>query len=275
MSMSFTKLFSSLTDSTVWCEPDRVRLVWITMLAMADRKGRIWASVPGLANRARVPVEDAELAIERFSSPDKHSRTPDHDGRRVEKIDGGWRLLNYEKYRAIRDAESVRESKRRYIAARRAAESGSIDNAGTVEKVDREESQTNTGIEVDTMQKQKQKQKQRKDITTLPSLSSPKPDKTARGKPLAATGFDRFWAAFPRKTAKVQAAKAFAKLAPDDGLLDEIIAAVRRDCASDQWRRDGGQYVPYASTWLNGRRWEDEGCTVVPGKVVDIFAGVA
>lgn len=27
---------------------------------------------------------------------------------------------------------------------------------------------------------------------------------------------------------------------------------------SDQWRRDGGQYVPYASTWLHQKRWEDE-----------------
>jgi hypothetical protein len=49
MSVTFTKLFSSITESTVWDEPDRVRLVWITMLAMADKHGRVWASVPGLA----------------------------------------------------------------------------------------------------------------------------------------------------------------------------------------------------------------------------------
>jgi len=122
MSVTFTKLFASITESTVWCEPDRIRLVWIAMLAMADSKGRVWASVPGLANRARVPLEDAEEAINRFLSPDKYSRTPDHEGRRIEPIDGGWRLLNHEKYRAARDEESVKESKRRYINARRAKE---------------------------------------------------------------------------------------------------------------------------------------------------------
>lgn len=122
MSMTFTKLFSSITESTLWCEPDRVRLVWITMLAMADARGRVWASVPGLANRARVPLEDAEEAIQRFLSPDKYSRTPEHEGRRIEVIDGGWRLLNHEKYRAIRDEESIKESKRKYINSRRQAE---------------------------------------------------------------------------------------------------------------------------------------------------------
>jgi hypothetical protein len=120
--MTFTKLFSSITESTVWCEPDRTRLVWICMLAMADRKGRVFASVPGLANRSRVPIEDAQTAIDTFLSPDKYSRTPEFEGRRIEPIDGGWRLLNHEKYRSIRDEETTKEHKRNYINKRRAAE---------------------------------------------------------------------------------------------------------------------------------------------------------
>jgi hypothetical protein len=122
MSRTFTKLFSSITESTVWCEPDRTRLVWVCMLAMADRNGRVWASVPGLANRARVPVDDCRLALETFLAPDPDSRTPDFEGRRIEPIDGGWRLLNHEKYRAIRDEETTLEAKRNYINTRRAAE---------------------------------------------------------------------------------------------------------------------------------------------------------
>lgn len=122
MSMTFTKLFSSITESTIWVEDDRTRLVWITMLAMCDRKGRVWASIPGLANRARVPVEDAERAVEKFLLPDKYSRTPDFEGKRIEIIDGGWRLLNHEKYRSIRDEEAILESKRNYINTRRGKE---------------------------------------------------------------------------------------------------------------------------------------------------------
>lgn len=122
MSVTFTKLFSSITESSVWMETDHTRLVWITMLAMADKHGRVWASIPGLANRARVPIESAEEAIKCFLSPDKYSRTKDFDGTRIEEIDGGYRLLNYAKYRAIRDEEAIKESKRNYIAARRGVE---------------------------------------------------------------------------------------------------------------------------------------------------------
>lgn len=134
MSVTFTKLFASITESTVWCESDSTRLAWITMLAMADSKGRVWASVPGLANRARISVDAARSAIATFLAPDPDSRTPDYDGRRIEPIDGGWRLLNHDKYRHIRDEESAKESKRRYINARRAKER---EESKGVENVDR------------------------------------------------------------------------------------------------------------------------------------------
>lgn len=119
--MTFTKLFSDITASTIWCEPERTRLVWITMLAMSDRHGRVYGSVPGLANIARVPVEDCQIALDCFLSPDRHSRSKLAEGRRIEIIDGGWRLLNYEKYRDIRDEEAVRESKRIYMQNKRAS----------------------------------------------------------------------------------------------------------------------------------------------------------
>lgn len=124
MSRTFTKLFSSITESTIWFAPDATRLVWITMLAMADRHGRVWGSVPGLAHRARVSIDDCQRAISELMSPDAHSRTKAHDGRRITVLgDGdGWVLLNHAKYRNLRDEESVLESKRRYINRRRAAE---------------------------------------------------------------------------------------------------------------------------------------------------------
>lgn len=111
---SFTKLFSSITASTIWCEPDHVRIVWITMLAMADRHGEVQASIPGLAAIARVQVDQCRQAIGLFLKPDPDSRTKAHEGRRVEEIDGGWRLLNYAHYREIRDAETLKEAKRKW-----------------------------------------------------------------------------------------------------------------------------------------------------------------
>ena len=127
MSMTFTKLFSSITDSSIWCQDDHTRLVWITMLAMADKHGRVWAAIPGLASRARVPVEAADRAIAIFLAPDPHSRTKDHDGRRIEPIDGGWRLLNHAKYRAVRDEEDQRAKTRERVRRFRAKPTGNAD----------------------------------------------------------------------------------------------------------------------------------------------------
>ena len=74
----------------------------------------------------------------------------------------------------------------------------------------------------------------------------------------APTPFERFWMAYPKKVGKGAAEKAFAKYKPDDDLTDRMIRAVETAKRTDQWRRDGGQYIPNPSTWLNQRRWEDE-----------------
>lgn len=70
--------------------------------------------------------------------------------------------------------------------------------------------------------------------------------------------FDVFWKAYPRKTNKGQAEKIFDRLSPDETLLTTIIEAIERAKSRDQWRRDGGKYIPYPSTWLNAKGWEDE-----------------
>lgn len=108
--MSYIKLFSSLVTSTIWMEDDKTRIVWITMLAIADKNGEIQASIPGLARIAGVPVSDTEIAIQKFLEPDEHSRTPDDEGRRIEKIDGGWSLLNHAKYRLMASKDESKTS---------------------------------------------------------------------------------------------------------------------------------------------------------------------
>lgn len=167
MSYTFTKLFSSITESTVWCEPDATRLVWICMLAMADKKGRVFASIPGLANRARVSLEDCDKAITTFLSPDQYSRTPDFEGRRIEPIDGGWILLNHAKYRAIRDDEVTKEAKRNYINERRAKER--VEN---VERVNSTVEQSRDNAEADTEAEAIKDKKPRKRATSLPESFS-------------------------------------------------------------------------------------------------------
>ena len=78
---------------------------------------------------------------------------------------------------------------------------------------------------------------------------------SARPPSLSDEDFEAFWKAYPRKESKAQAKKAFAKVAVP---LEALLQALEAQKQCDQWRRDSGQYIPYASTWLNQRRWEDE-----------------
>lgn len=132
----FTKLFNSILASTVWREDSSTRLVWITMLAMADRRGVVEASVPGLADFARVPVQDCRTALEKLAAPDPDSRSQTREGRRIEAIPGGWFLINFAEYRNKLSADERREYNRIKKAESRQKEtadmSNNVNNVGVV-----------------------------------------------------------------------------------------------------------------------------------------------
>ena len=70
--------------------------------------------------------------------------------------------------------------------------------------------------------------------------------------------FAGFWNYYPKSAhkSKQAAIKAWDQLKPGDELIDEIAKALRRQMATDQWQRGIG--IPYPSTYLRQRRWEDE-----------------
>lgn len=70
--------------------------------------------------------------------------------------------------------------------------------------------------------------------------------------------FEDFWKNYPRKVGKEAALRAWVKLGPDKVLVTWMLESLAKQSASIQWRKDGGQYIPHASTWLNGKRWEDQ-----------------
>lgn len=105
----YSKLFGSIVASTIWREDDSTRLVWITMLAIKNGMDVVEASIPGLADMARVPMEDTLKALEKLKAPDIYSRSQDYEGRRIEAVDGGWKILNGEKYRQKMNQDERRE----------------------------------------------------------------------------------------------------------------------------------------------------------------------
>ena len=86
---------------------------------------------------------------------------------------------------------------------------------------------------------------------------SEKGDRLRRARDLQAN-FERFWVVYPRKVGRDAARRVWRQLAPDNDLTDRMVAAVEQHGASEQWQKDGGQFIPYPQTWLNRGGWADE-----------------
>lgn len=114
--MGYTKLFSSIVASTIWRMDDKTRLVWITMLALKNEKHVVEASVPGLADLARVSLEECQEALRKLEEPDEWSRNKEHGGKRIAPVAGGWLILNGEYYRRLMSLDDRREYQRVYQA---------------------------------------------------------------------------------------------------------------------------------------------------------------
>lgn len=116
--MAYSKLHSSLVNSSLWTEPDHIRLLFITLLALCDKDGCVYGSRPGL-ERAAMIDQNACKEIDPWDvlmGPDQHSsdkmRAPENEGRRIEEIPGGFRLLNFAYYRGLRNDDDRREQNR-------------------------------------------------------------------------------------------------------------------------------------------------------------------
>lgn len=78
-------------------------------------------------------------------------------------------------------------------------------------------------------------------------------------KPYAqAVGFARFWEAYPKKKSKGKAEQWWIRHKPDEALVATILESLERVKRTHDWKKDGGQFIPYPATWLNAKGWEDE-----------------
>ena len=109
----FVKLFQSIMKSSVWDESPTTRLVWITFLLLADEDGMVKGVERGVARTANVSLEDFRAAVEVLEAPDLDSQSQDYGGRRIEKVEGGWMVLNYKKYREYRTRAQVKEAEKK------------------------------------------------------------------------------------------------------------------------------------------------------------------
>ncbi|NIQ97058.1 MAG: hypothetical protein GWN87_24940 [Desulfuromonadales bacterium] len=261
MTEQFVKLFTAILDSSVWDLDSDTRIVWITLLAMADHNGRVHAAVPGIARRARVTIEKVEEALARFQEPDPYSRSDAHEGRRVAQEGRDWIILNYGEHRRRQQAEAERARKRRWWRENRGKKSAldeKLDGTSKTSDILAKPSEASrspfpphtppiplyadTDREADRDKKEsKKKEKSSASIDWVKVMAD----------------FALFWEQWPKKVAKKAAIAAW-KTAAREGRLPEIeliLASLAAQKRGRQWREG---VIPNPATWINGDRWDDE-----------------
>lgn len=134
--MAFVKLDTGILNSTLWFERE-CREVFITALLMAEPRelhepaaqydarsltttgwfvppgwyGFVDAAGVGIIARAMVDRERGLAALEQLGAPEETTRSADFEGRRLVRVDGGYIVLNFMKYRD-RDYTAAERSKR-------------------------------------------------------------------------------------------------------------------------------------------------------------------
>lgn len=162
----------------------------------------------------------------------------------VAVINGTVTIPNWGKHQTLDRLEAKREYMRRYMVFYREKQKRIANGESKVngEAYSEADSEAHGEVNVNSLDKKESKNKNKKK-----SVAEAQPK-----------GFDLFWLHYPKKVGKANAMKAFAKLSPDENLLNDICLAVELHKKSAQWRRDDGTYIPHPSTWLNQRRWEDQ-----------------
>lgn len=239
----YNKLFTKILDSSIWLEDDPTRLVWITLIAAMDEEGFAqFASVKNIARRAVVSDESAEKAILKLESPDPDSSDPDHKGRRIERVPGGWMVLNAPKYRDIVTRFASKEANRLRVARHREKKRNVMECNDMSQNGNGRVMESDTDTDTDTNTK---------------SYKSLSPSKMEHREINFSESFLKWWNVYPKKTGKIAAYNSWRKMKLEPH-FEKLLAALEAQKISSKWLEEGGRFIPNPQTWLNQGRWEDE-----------------
>ena len=111
----YAKLFTSIYQGTLRGNSNGI-LVFTNMLAHCDKHGICDIHPRAIAEEVGLSQEAVRASILELEAPDPESRSPEEEGRRIVRVDEhrawGWRVVNFLKYRAIRDEDDRREQNR-------------------------------------------------------------------------------------------------------------------------------------------------------------------
>lgn len=124
----YAKVFSSIFDGSLATRgPWQALVTFQQLLVLADRHGIVDMTAEAIARRTTLPLEVIEIGLAELEKPDPDSRRPDHEGRRIVRLNPdrawGWMIVNYAHYAAIRSSEERRDQQRLYMRKWRAEKS--------------------------------------------------------------------------------------------------------------------------------------------------------
>lgn len=190
-------------------------------------------------------VDQVRAAIAYLEGPDPESRTTDHGGARIIRMDPhrdwGWVVVNLSKYQYMRDIDEKRrqdaERARKYRENKktRHAESRSVTRNHTASR------HTDTNTDTD------------KDKDFRATVSKPRHDPAS---------FERFWSKYPKKRCRAEACAEWDRLRPDKALLLEMSLSLERYVKGTE-----PKYLLDPNRWLKRRRWEDEAVEQAPNDI--------
>lgn len=118
----YGKVFESIYDGTLHGHWQAI-VTMQQLIVLATEDGVVDMTPKAIADRTTIPLRIIEAGLEHLAKPDQFTRTPGEDGRRIVPLDDhrpwGWRLVNYAKYRGLRNMEQKKQADRERLAEKR------------------------------------------------------------------------------------------------------------------------------------------------------------
>lgn len=262
----YVKIFSRILDSSIWDEDNETRLLWITLLAKADWDGFVIATDHAIALAARLSDAATAKSLAVLQAPDPQSTSPACEGKRIEKVQGGYLIVNYSAYRELVRRDHVREQTRLRVARHRERQleqaADGVDGV-TQRNVEQRSVTIRHGSVVGSSPPPPPPDQEREigssemkppphagASTSIEQTHGPRKEKPASRATAAA--FAKIWARYPCKSGKKAAERHYRASIQTTDDMEFAEQALDHYLASDRVQRG---FIQNGSTWFNN--WRD------------------
>lgn len=218
-----------LSDTEIWKKPwffdlpDKYKLFWFYILSDCDAAG-IW-TVNQKITKAYLGELDFEKIIELFKN-------------QITVLNGGcyWLINDFVKFQY---GYPLKETAPMYKKIDTLLKQRNLNIDTLYDTVSIQYQQSIDTLKEEDKDKEKEKEEKKEKISKIE------------------IEFKSFWEHYPRKVGKIDAEKAWIKT-KDRPDIQTIIESIEAHKKTEQWQKDGGQYIPHPATFINRGGWFDE-----------------